>query len=144
MLVVKIKTEVSHPPELWSKPHKEKSSGKQEAIRKPDMPRRERGRGLDTPTQPRSHLFLACAIVIHAVLGGHGSGSVQSGGVEGHPLHIGDVAGEIGQAWAIRLVWVPPVLEELLEQWGLTALRKDGDLEGAREEQDVAGMGLPG
>lgn len=64
---------------------------------------------------------------------------MQGGGVEGHPLHIGDVAGEIGQAQAIRLVWVPPVLEELLEQWGLTALRKDSNLEGVREEQDVAG-----
>lgn len=73
------------------------------------------------------------------MLGGHGSGSVQGGSVEGHPLHVGDVAGEIGQAQAIRLVWVPPVLEELLEQWGLTALRKDSDLEGVREEQDVAG-----
>lgn len=73
------------------------------------------------------------------MLGGHGSGSVQGGGVEGHSFHIGDVAGEIGQAQAICLVWVPPVLEELLEQWGLTALRKDSDLEGVREEQDVAG-----
>lgn len=51
---------------------------------------------------------------------------------------MGDVTGEVGQAWAIRLVWVPPVLEELLEQRGLAPLGKDRDLGGEREEQDVA------
>lgn len=50
MLAIKIKTKVSHPPELWSKPHREKSMGKQEATHGPDVPRRERGRGLDMPT----------------------------------------------------------------------------------------------
>lgn len=73
---------------------------------------------------------------------------MQGGGIEGYPLHIGNMAGEIGQAQAISLVWVPPVLEELLEQWGLTTLRKDSDLEGVRKEQDVAGTprtaGVPG
>lgn len=94
--------------------------------------------------QPRGYLFLACAIVIHAMLGGHDSGSVQGGGVEGHPLHIGNVAGEIGQAWAVCLVWVPPVLEELLEQWGLTTLRKDRDLKEARKGKNVTGLKPPG
>lgn len=56
------------------------------------------------PPQPPRYLFLACAIVIHAMLGGHCSGGVQGGGVEGHALYVGDVAGEIGQAQAIRLV----------------------------------------
>lgn len=94
--------------------------------------------------QPRGYLFLACAVIIHAVLGGHDSGRVQGGGIEGHPLHIGNVAGEVGQAWAVGLVWVPPVLEELLEQRGLAALRKDRDLKEAGEEQNVAGLKPPG
>lgn len=74
------------------------------------------------------YLFLASTVVIHAVLGSHGGGRVQGGRVEGHPLHMGNVAGEVPQAGAICLVWVSPVLEELLEQWGLTTLRKDRDL----------------
>lgn len=81
------------------------------------------------PPQPPRYLFLACAIIIHAVLGGHGSGGVQGGSIERHPLHIGDVAGEVGQAQAVCLVWVPPALEELFEQRGLATLGKDGDLE---------------
>lgn len=88
---------------------------------------------LDTPTPTPRYLFLACAVVIHAMLGGHGSGGVQGGGIERHALHVGDVAGEIGQAQAFRLVRVPPVLEELPEQRGLTALGKDGDLGGDGE-----------
>lgn len=101
------------------------------------------GRGLDTRTQPPRHLFLACAIVIHAVLGCHGCGCVQGGSIEGHALHIGDVAGEVGQAWAVCLVWVPPVLEELLEQWGLATLRKDRDLDKRGRSRMGLGSGPP-
>lgn len=146
MLVVKIKTKEPHSPELWSKLHRKMSSGKQEAMW-PCMGQRGQGRsegGAGTrPPQPRRYLFLACAIVIHAVLGGHGSGGVQGGSVEGHPLHIGDVAGEVGQAGAICLVWVPPALEELLEQWGLATLGKDGDLEEEGKSRVWLGSGPP-
>ena len=79
---------------------------------------------MPTPAPP-GYLLLPSAIIIHAVLGGHGSGGVQGGRVEGHALHVGNVAGEIAQARAICLVWVPPVLEELFEQRGLAALGKD-------------------
>lgn len=96
------------------------------------------------PPQPPRYLFLACAIIIHAVLGGHGSGGVQGGSVEGHPLHIGDVAGEVGQAQAVRLVWVPPALEELFEQRGLATLGKDGDLEEEGKSRMWLGSGPPG
>ena len=79
---------------------------------------------MPTPAPP-GYLLLPSAIIIHAVRGGHGSGGVQGGRVEGHALHVGNVAGEIAQARAICLVWVPPVLEELFEQRGLAALGKD-------------------
>lgn len=69
---------------------------------------------------------------------------MQSGSVEGHTLHVGDVAGEIAQARAVHLVWVPPVLEELFEQWGLAALGKDGDLEAEGGERDELGWGPQG
>lgn len=59
------------------------------------------------------------------MLGGHGGGSVQRGSIERHALHVGNVAGEIGQAGAVCLVWVPPVLEELLKERGLAALWED-------------------
>lgn len=100
-----------------------------------------KGPGRPSPRPAPRHLFLAPAIVIHAVLGRHGSGSVQGGSIEGHALHVGNVAGEVGQAWAVRLVWVPPVLEELLEQRGLTTLGKDRDLERGRKSRLWLGSG---
>lgn len=77
------------------------------------------------------------------MLGRHGSGRVQGGSIEGHALYIGDVAGEVGQAWAVCLVWVPPVLEELLEQRGLATLRKDGDLDRRGKSRMGLGSGPP-
>lgn len=74
------------------------------------------------------YLFLASAVIVHAMLGGHGRGGVQCCSIERHPLHVGNVAGEVAQARAICLVWVPPVLKELLEQRGLATLWKDGNL----------------
>lgn len=92
----------------------------------PPTPRRQVAAQSCTPAAP--HLFLASAVVIHAVLRRHGRGRVQGGGVEGHALHVGDVAGQVAKARAVRLVGVPPVLEELLEQRGLAALGKHGHL----------------
>jgi hypothetical protein len=94
---------------------------------------------MEGPGHGPRYLFLACAIIVHAVLGSHGGGGMQGGSIKGHTLHVGDVAGEVAQARAICLVWVPPVLEELLEEWGLTTLRKDRNLGRKQEEQDVAG-----
>lgn len=64
---------------------------------------------------------------------------MQCGSVEGHTLHIGNVAREIGQAGAVGLVWVTPVLEELLEQRGLAALGKHRNLGREGGEEGVAG-----
>jgi hypothetical protein len=47
---------------------------------------------------------------------------VQRSSIERYALHVGNVAGEVAQAGAVCLVWVPPVLEELLKERGLTAL----------------------
>lgn len=74
------------------------------------------------------YLLLASAVIVHAMLCGHGGGGVQCCSIERHPLHVSNVAGEVGQAGAICLVWVPPVLKELLEQWGLSALWENGNL----------------
>lgn len=71
------------------------------------------------------YLFLASAIIIHAMLGGHGGGSVQRSSIEGHAFHVGNVAGEVAQAGAVCLVWVPPVLEKLLKERGLAAFWED-------------------
>lgn len=59
------------------------------------------------------------------MLGGHGGGGVQCSSIERHALHVGNVAGEVAQARAVCLVWVPPVLEELLKERGLAALWED-------------------
>lgn len=56
------------------------------------------------------------------MLSGHGGGGVQRSSIERHALHVGNVAGEVGQARAVCLVWVPPVLEELFKERGLAAL----------------------
>ena len=56
------------------------------------------------------------------MLSGHGGGGVQRSSIERYALHVGNVAGEVAQAGAVCLVWVPPVLEELLKERGLTAL----------------------
>lgn len=109
----------------------------------PEGPGREKAGASTRPPQPPGYLLLPSAVVIHAVLGCHGGGGVQGGGIEGHALHVGNVAGEIAQARAVRLVWVPPVLEELFEQRGLAALGKDRDLAGTEEEKVVAGPGSP-
>lgn len=71
------------------------------------------------------YLFLASAVIIHAVLGGHGRGGVQRSSIERHALHVGNVAGEVAQAGAVCLVLVPPVLEELLKERGLAAFWED-------------------
>lgn len=47
---------------------------------------------------------------------------MQRSSIERHALHVGNVAGEVGQARAVCLVWVPPVLEELFKERGLAAL----------------------
>lgn len=75
-----------------------------------------------------SHLLFAAAVVHHAVLGGHGLRSVQGGCVEGHLFDLGDAVGAVGHAQALCLVWVPPVLEELLEERRLAHLWQDLDL----------------
>lgn len=72
-----------------------------------------------------SHLLFAAAVVHHAVLGRHGRGTVQGGGVEGHLLDLGDAVGAVGHAQALRLLSVPPVLEELLEERRLAHLWQD-------------------
>lgn len=59
------------------------------------------------------------------MLGSHSGGGVQRSSIEGHTLHIGNVAGEVAQARAVCLVWVPPVLEELLKERGLATLWED-------------------
>lgn len=82
------------------------------------------------------YLLLASAVVVHAMLRGHGGGGVQCCGIERHPLHVGNVAGEVGQAGAICLVWVPPVLKELLEERGLSTLWENRNLQGERTWQD--------
>lgn len=92
-----------------------------------------------------SYLFLARTVVLHAVLGSHGRGVVQRGSVEGHLLNLGDVAGDVGRAQPLCLVPVPPVLEELLEQGGLTALRQDLDLKrGSRPVRGSLARSLAG
>lgn len=75
-------------------------------------------------------LFLARAIVLHAVLGSHGLGAVQGGRVERDLLNLGNVARNVRLPQPFCLVLVPPVLEELLEQRCLTTLREDLDLKG--------------
>ena len=107
------------------------------------MPGRELESASTRPPQRPRYLLLPSAVIIHAVLGSHGSGGVQGGRVEGHALHVGNVAGEIAQARAVRLVWVPPVLEELFEQRGLAALGQDRDLAGMEQEKVVAGLESP-
>lgn len=72
-----------------------------------------------------AYLFLSTAVIHHAVLGGHGGGLVQAGGVEGHLLDLGDAVGNVGHAQALGLVFVPPVLEELLEERRLAHLWQD-------------------
>lgn len=72
-----------------------------------------------------SHLFLSAAVIHHAVLGGHGGGVVQAGGVEGHLLDLGDAVGDVGHAQALCLIFVPPVFEELLEERRLAHLWQD-------------------
>lgn len=71
------------------------------------------------------YLFLASAIIVHAMLGSHGGGAVQRSSIKRHALHVGNVAGEVAQAGAVRLIWVPPVLKELLEERGLATLWED-------------------
>lgn len=78
------------------------------------------------------YLLLASAVIVHAMLCGHGGGGVQCGSIERHPLHVSNVAGEVGQAGAVRLVGVPPVLKELLKQWGLSTLWENGNLKGEK------------
>lgn len=72
-----------------------------------------------------SYLLFTAAVIDHAVLGGHGSRTVQGGGVEGHLLDLGDAIGAVGQAQALRLLSVPPVLEELFEERRLARLWQD-------------------
>lgn len=75
-----------------------------------------------------SHLFLSAAIIHHAVLGSHGGGVVQGGGIKGHLLNLGDAVSDVGHAQALCLIFVPPVLEELLEERRLSHLWQDLDL----------------
>ena len=81
--------------------------------------------GITDEYPPPSHLFLSVTVVHHAVLGGHGGGVVQTGCVEVHLLDPGDAVGDVGDAQALGLVPVPPVLEELLEERRLTHLWQD-------------------
>lgn len=78
MLVVKVKMKESPSLELWSKSHRKKSLGKQEAMHgaRGAWEEATEGPGVTRPPQPPRYLFLASAIVIHAVLGGHGNGGV--------------------------------------------------------------------
>lgn len=59
------------------------------------------------------------------MLGGHGRRGVQGSRVKGHLLDLGDAVGAVGRAQALRLVSVPPVLEELLEERRLAHLGQD-------------------
>lgn len=87
-------------------------------------------RSLETFPGASTDLFLARAIILHAVLGSHGPGAVQGGRIKGNLLNLGNVARNVGLPQPICLVPVPPVLEELLEQRCLTTLREDLDLKG--------------
>lgn len=53
---------------------------------------------------------------------------MQGGGVERHLLDLGDAVGDVGHAQAHRLIFVPPVFEELFEERRLAHLRQDLDL----------------
>lgn len=141
MLVVKIKQDQRIPPIKTVVKTSQRNTLREEVGQRGQGGRRQSAS--TCPPQPPGYLLLPSAVVIHAVLGGHGGGGVQGGGIEGHALHVGNVAGEIAQARAVRLVWVPPVLEELFEQRGLAALGKDRDLAGTEEEKVVAGPGSP-
>lgn len=88
--------------------------------------------GLFKKLLARSYLDLALAIIHHAVLGCHGLVGVQGGGIEGHLLHFGYATDGEGLTGARRLVFVPPVAEELLKQSRLSSRRKYLDLQGQR------------
>lgn len=75
-----------------------------------------------------AHLFPARAIILHAVLGSHGLGAVQGGGIKRHLLNLGNMTRNVSLAQSFCLVPVPPVLEELLKQRCLTTLRENLDL----------------
>lgn len=62
------------------------------------------------------------------MLGSHGLGGVQSGSIERYLLDLGNVTRNVSLPQSFCLVLVPPVLEELLKQRCLTALREDLDL----------------
>lgn len=82
-----------------------------------------------------TYLDFALAVVHHAVLSCHDFVGVQGGGIERHLLHFGDAANGVGLAGSGRLILVPPVAEELLEQSCLSAGRKNLDLQ---EENKVS------
>lgn len=62
------------------------------------------------------------------MLGSHSLGGVQRSSIKRHLINVGNVAGDIGHPQPLRLVLVPPVLEELLEQRCFAFLGQDLDL----------------
>lgn len=55
------------------------------------------------------YLDLAGAVVHHAVLGSHGLVSVQGGGIEGHLLHLRNLANCVGLGGTCGFILVLPV-----------------------------------
>lgn len=74
------------------------------------------------------------------MLRSHGGVGVQSGGVKWHLLHFGDATHDVGLWGAGRLIFVPPVNEELFEERRLRASRNDLDLCVTHQAQDQQGF----
>lgn len=83
------------------------------------------------------NLDFAGAVIHHAVLGSHGSATMQFGGVEGDLLNVGDSTDGVGLTWACGLILVQPVKEELLKHGGFTPCWHDLDLHKSQTPRQV-------
>lgn len=76
-----------------------------------------------TPESPPKNLLLSIPLVHHPMLSRHGARVMESGGIEGNLLDLGDFVGHVGGSQPHCMVRVTPDFEELLEQRGLPILR---------------------